>query len=204
MARKKNKKWCDTKYETKTTKFGVEEMAKAIYDTLEEYILNDVRKDIIAKKIPEEGNEEVGELQRDYLLHRFEKMTDMAERIELYVRDANSIYALYACDYEYRRKVWLAARGCCFRLRCMLDHMTELVVSGTNIQKYVDISADVDNLSERIKGVIISDDRRRKEKCKDYEGSSCNTANFANVNGNGNANYNNASNTNIGVRPISK
>ena len=75
-------------------------------------------------------------IQKEYIIDKLKSILHTAEQIELYVKDANSIYAVYGVDYEMRRRRWLTARGYSFQLVAQLTHISDLTVNKTNIQKY--------------------------------------------------------------------
>ncbi len=156
---KREKHWCDDLHNKSETHFVIGEMADGIYNDLEKYLLNDLQKYIDTCN---------SELMKSHILKRFHTMLDVAELMVLNVKDANSIFAVYACDYEARRERWLNARGYSFRLVSQLDHMANIVAAKTNIQKYAGISKRLYELSAKIKNIMKSDDKKKKTQCKEY------------------------------------
>ena len=163
---KKYKHWCDNQYQEpkEDNKFVIGDMAHDIFNTLEKYLLYDIHKDML-----EVFDDDVqGHISKNYVVKRVYEMLDNAERIELVVKDANSIYALYGVDYKRRRELWLEARGLCFRLIQQITHISSIMVKGTNIQKYVSLVDNIYKLARKIKNVIVSDDEKKKEHCREY------------------------------------
>ena len=159
---KKFEHWCDGEYDDKETKFVIGEMAENLYKELENYMLYDIRKDLDASTDPQDI------LARNYIVKRFYSMLDNAEKVELNVKSANSIYALYGVDYEWRRKLWIASRSYCFQLIAQLKHITPIMIKGVNIRKYTRLSKKYSDLSVKIKNIMVSDDTRKKKSCRQY------------------------------------
>lgn len=165
---KKYKHWCDDKHKKKETHFVLGELAETAYCTLEAYLLCDVSKRLSEEKQAESYNQEQYTVIKAYITSKFKNLLDKAEDVECYLKDANSIFGLYAVDFEHRRIRWLKARGLCFQLIAELRHIAGIVHRKTNIQKYVDVSNMYVDIANRITNIIKADDKRKKENCKEY------------------------------------
>lgn len=153
---KRKDNWCEGQHKRPETKFVIEETSKALQKDIEDYILHDM--DI-------ESSEPV---KRRFVYDRMKSILDQAEYITAIVVDANSVYALYACDFENRRIKWLNARGSCYRIIAMLNGISRIVHKNTNLSKYARMCKEYENLAEKIKNIMYSDDKKRKEHCKEY------------------------------------
>lgn len=165
MSNKKNEHWCDDRYKDTDTHSKICKEAQALYGMLEEWLLHDMDIALVI-----EGQETP--VRKNYIVRRCYSMLDNAEKVELLTRDANSIFAVYGCDYENRRMKWTDAKGICFQLQAQLNHMSGIAAPKTNIQKYVDLAVAYKKLAERIKNNIASDDKKKKKYCKEYIGQS--------------------------------
>lgn len=148
--------WCDKKYQAKESNFDTGDLARKLVDTLTDWVLCDTAK--LTEDMPNV------ELKR----RRMQKLLDTSEQIECIVNDANSIYAIYLVDFAERRRKFLIARGLCFQLTTMLGHIVKYAAPETNIQKYLDLQNDIKNIGGKIKNIMIKDDKKRKEKMKQY------------------------------------
>lgn len=166
MSNKKYEHWCDNQHQkpSDTNKFIIGDLAYDIYSKLEKYLLYDIHKDMMIT-----FNDSVqGNISKNYVIKKTYKILELAEDIELIVKDANSIYALYSIDYERRRQLWLESRGKCFRLIQQISHISSIMVNGINIEKYVRLTDDIYKLSNKIKNIMVSDDKKKKDLCKTY------------------------------------
>lgn len=161
---KKNKHWCDDQHKNTETIFAIGELASEIYNTLEKYLIHDCNKDFSIVF----ADAEQDKLARQYVLKRLYNILDTAEKIENEVISTNSIYAYYDIDYGIRREGWLKAKSDCYALMAQLKHVSTITLKGTNIQKYVNVSADAQKLAEKIKNIMSSDNKRKKELAKKY------------------------------------
>ena len=161
---KKYEHWCDDKYKDKESKFDIGIMASKIYTTLEKYLIHDCNKDFMIV-FPDS---EQDKLARQYVVKKLYNMLDTAERIEQEVISTNSIYTYYDTDYLIRRQGWIRAKSDCYALLAQLKHISTVTLKGTNMQKYVDISADVEKLAEKLKNIMASDNNRKKKQAKKY------------------------------------
>lgn len=166
MSNKKYEHWCDDKHQEPKddNKFVIGDMADEIYSELEQYILHDINKDLLVVF----DDDMQGNISKRYVLHKTTNILDNAENLASIVVDANSIYAMYEVDYRRRRELWLEARGLCFRIIKQLKNISAIMVEGTNIKKYVRLSKELSKLANKIKNVMISDDKKKKEHCKKY------------------------------------
>lgn len=158
--------WCDNQHQepSEDNKFVIGDLAHDIFNRLEKYLLYDIHKDML---IAFEDTVQ-GTIAKNYVVKRVYSILENAEEIELIVKDANSIYALYGVDYERRRQLWLEARGKCFRLIQQISHITSILVEAVNIEKYIKFTSSIYKLSGKIKNVMISDDEKKKKYCKTY------------------------------------
>lgn len=75
----------------------------------------------------------------------------------------------------------MEARGLCFQLTSYLTHIFNYTAQGIsgdneedkkkrrlNMQKYLDVNNDIDEIAAMLKGLIVSDDKARKKKEKPY------------------------------------
>lgn len=154
---KEQKHWCDKKYIKKETNFDTGDLAHKIVNTLTDWTLHDMS---IA--------EGMDKYQIICMRRRMQDILRISEKIECTVIDANSIYAIYNIDFDERREKWLRSRGYCFQLTVMITHLAEYVCTDVNIQKYINIESDIKILAGKIKNIMIKDDKRRKEKIKEY------------------------------------
>jgi len=166
MSNKKCAHWCDPQHQKpkEDNIFVIGEEAKSIYNALEKYLLHDINKDLMLA-FPDENQEKIN---KNYVIKRFYSILDNAEQLELTTFDANSVYAIYNIDYKFRRQKWITARTLCFDLVHQLNHIASILIKGSNLQKYVDLSARLNILSDRIKNVMASDDIKRKKYVKEY------------------------------------
>ena len=159
MSNKQDEHWCDNRYNKKDGHFVIGELAEKIFRDLENYFLHDLSKTLTVTE---------NDIQKEYIIDKLKSILHTAEQIELYVKDANSIYAVYGVDYEMRRRRWLTARGYSFQLVAQLTHISDLTVNKTNIQKYANISTELYTLAEKIKNIMEKDDMKKKKYCKEY------------------------------------
>jgi Na+/phosphate symporter len=159
---KESEHWCDRKHVPSEQKFTIGDLAEKLYKDLESYLLHDIDKRLKEIVADEES------LSCEYLKIRFYSILLSAERLELTVKDANSVHAFYHSDFRYRRMRWIEARGICFRIINQCNHMAGLVVKHANIQKYVDCADLANTIQHKIYNLIKSDDRRRKKYAKTY------------------------------------
>lgn len=107
--------------------------------------------------------------EHHYIRNNFDEIIEMADKIETLLFDTNSIYAIYDTDFNYRRMRFTQAYGICFALNRKLQHMANFIAKKKmNTEKYTRISNDVISLSKKIKGLIASDDKKRKRLNKKY------------------------------------
>lgn len=158
--------WCDKQHQEPSddNKFVIGDMAEKIFNDLEQYLLHDINKDL---KLNFDDSEQ-DKISKNYVVKRMYSILDNAEKLELYVKDANSIYGYYDVDFKMRRERWLTARGLCFKLIAQLRHISSITIKGTNLQKYVGISSRIYKLSFKIKNAMMADDKRKKKGCKKY------------------------------------
>lgn len=153
---KQDQHWCDRIKNKSETKFKIEEEAKALQKDIDSYLLHDID---IGKEDP---------VRRRYIYDKMYSILSSAENVVSMIMDANSIYAIYSCDFENRRVKWLDAKGQCFQLIAKLNTVAGIVYQSTNLSKYANLAYRYEKLAEKIKNVMISDDKIRKEKCKEY------------------------------------
>lgn len=134
-------------------------MSERLYNELESYLLHDINKDLSVAF----EDELQGRISKNYVIHRMNTILDIAEQIELNVKDANSIYGLYDIDWEERRRKWLISRGLCYQMIAQLKHISTITLKGTNLDKYVRLSNNADVIANKIKNVMIADDKKRKK-----------------------------------------
>ena len=159
--------WCDSQYEAPNetkNKFVIGELIKNLYKNLEIYLIHDINKDLTVMF----DDVQQTALARNYVVKKFYNILDNADKLQNTAQDANSVYAVYDVDFEYRREKWLEARGLCFQIYAQLDHVSTITIKGTNLQKYIDLSNDCKYIAEKIKNVMIADDQKKKKYGKKY------------------------------------
>lgn len=164
MSNKKYEHWNDKYHDDKGTEHSkIEELAGNIYNELEKYLLEDI------DKILKEDLKNESPIKKRYILRRFNRIMDNVEAMRGAAINANSVYALYACDYQFRREMWLKARGLCFEINAQLNSIANITVEGTNIEKYTRLAGKTYQLAGMIKNNMVSDDNKKKKYCKPYE-----------------------------------
>ncbi len=150
--------WCD-KGRNKESIFETELIAEKLQMELEQYILRDIAP----------NNEDPVKMR--FVYDKMSSILCKAEIITATVKDANSVQAIYAIDYINRRDKWLNAKGLCYQITVLLKNVSLILKEGVNLEKYCRISyAYEKKLAPKIKGVMVSDDKRRKKQCKKYSG----------------------------------
>lgn len=105
-----------------------------------------------------------------FMRNEFDALLNEAQEIEGLIFQANSIYAIYLNDYAQRRHLLILARAKCQGLIRRLTHVGNYIAKKKkNTDKYMNTSNDVISLSNMIKGMIISDDKKRKKHFKEYK-----------------------------------
>ena len=153
---KKYKHWCDPYHTPKQTNFDTGDLAYKIVKTLTEWLMHD------SSIVPNMTKEQV-----ELIIERTKKIFEIAEEIECLVIEANSIYAVYNCDYVERRNLFRKARGYCFHITVRLRHIVDYVYKDINIDKYLQLEDQISHLANMIKNIMVKDDKRRKEKAKE-------------------------------------
>lgn len=111
---------------------------------------------------------DMNDVQIVLMRKRMISLIELAEEIECQVIDANSIYAIYNLDFQARRKLFISARGKCFKLTAKLRHVVNYVYQSVNVQKYLDLEQDIEHLANMIKNLLAKDDKKRKTQAKEY------------------------------------
>lgn len=155
---KKYKNWCDNLHTKSESQFDTGDLCERLVSKLTDWVVHDFT-------IYDGMTQGQVILQRE----RMKNILDIAETIESLVNDANSIYALYGIDYQERRIRFMRARGLCFQLQTRLRHIVNYVHKDTNVQKYISLNSEIDVISNKIKNIMVSDDKKRKTKEKPYE-----------------------------------
>lgn len=162
---KKYKHWCDNLYgeeeKENSKKFVIGDMLRRIYLDLEAYLLNDIERYLNERT-------DLQELAKVYTIDKFKHILSRVELAEITANNANSIYGLYDVDWRMRRELWLKARGYCFETVTQLNHLTNVTLKGTNIQKYVEKGSELYSVAKKIKNIMIADDELRKKHPKPY------------------------------------
>ena len=154
---KQEKHWCDKIHKHKETNFDTGDLAHKIVSILTDWILHDmsITTDMDQERIK-------------FMKKKMNKILKNAEKIECWVIEANSIYAVYNVDYKLRRKLLLKARSRCFKLTTQFRHIVDYIYQCVNVKKYLDLEKEIEHLANMIKNIMIKDDKRRKEKVKKY------------------------------------
>lgn len=104
-----------------------------------------------------------------YIRTNFDSIIQQAKDIEHLLYEGNSVYAVYDVDFLFRRQRFTEARSKCFSLNRDLLHMANFIAKkNVNTEKYTAISNELITLSEKIRGLIVSDDKKRKKLNKKY------------------------------------
>lgn len=161
---KKYEHWCDKMHDGKDSKFVIGEMAENFYNDLERYLLHDISKDMLVN-----FEDEVQEkMSRNYVVKKLYNILDNAEKLELTVKNANSVYGFYDIDLAFRRQQWLVSRGLCFEMIAQLNHISNITMKKTNVQKYITKCNELETIASKIYNVMKSDDEKRKKHIKEF------------------------------------
>lgn len=126
------------------------------------------------------------------------RVLNACQNISVHLRLANTIWPTYWNEYTERRLELDRALGECNALQDELQSIVIMIPA--NINRYTQISLEINKCYNLIKRLRQSDNRFIKKLKDTPVGYSCSSANFGNVNSNGNLNGNNGASNVNGVR----
>lgn len=131
---------------------------------------DEIHRDLVRFLLRDFNREGMTGTEAVYVTENLRKALSLMEDICTALRDGWSINKWYESDYDERRARWIEARGLCFRILSLLDNIPEFIPQAKNKQKYVDISARLEELAVKIYNLMVSDDKEKKAKSKQTEG----------------------------------